>query len=110
MKLSYHCEVGRANRVQAIIDTVGLGQIVAKKYFRSPDDISYGKPGRYLCITDTGVTMILTEDMETIITVYITTYKELLNVYNGAKKIPPYLKKKVDRNQTYFIRNGKTII
>ena len=110
MKLSYHCEYYRAERVQKIIDTVGLGQIVAKKYFHSMNDILNGKPGTYTCITDTGVTMICSEDMETIITVYITTYKELINVYNGEKKIPPYLKKKVNQNQAYFIRNGKTFL
>ena len=28
---------------------------------------------------------------------------------NGHHAIPPYLKKKVDRNQTFFTKDGKTI-
>ena len=43
------------------------------------------------------------------ITMYVTTQKELVAVFGGTKKIPPYLKKKVDRNQTKYTSAGKTI-
>lgn len=102
--MSYHCKVERNNRVQHIIDEVGLGQIVKEKYNQYP-----GRAGTYTCITDTGVTIVKTEDKLTIVTMYVTTFRELVAVYNGTKKIPPYLKKRVDRNQTKYVKNGKTI-
>lgn len=99
MEMTYHCEVQRANRVQHIINDIGLGQVVREKYHN----------GVYLCITDTGVTLVKTEDKLKVITMYVTTYRELVAVYGGPKKIPTFLKKKVDRNQTKFTQNGKTI-
>lgn len=99
MEMTYHCKVERANRIQNIIERIGLGQIVKEKFTRSC----------YTCITDTGVTIVKDETKTKIITMYVTTYRELVAMYEGTKKIPPYLKKKVDRNQTFFTHNGKTI-
>ena len=99
MEMSYHCRVERKDRVQHIIDTIGLGQVVKEQFTRE----------RYICITDTGVTIIKSADKTKVITMYVTTYRELVSVYGGQKKIPPYLKKKVDRNQTFYTKEGKTI-
>ena len=99
MEMSYHCRVERKDRVQHIIDTIGLGQVVKEQFARE----------RYICITDTGVTIIKSADKTKVITMYVTTYRELVSVYGGQKKIPPYLKKKVDRNQTFYTKEGKTI-
>lgn len=109
MEMTYHCRVQRQNRVQHIIDTIGLGQVVHEKYFRSMEAALAGKPGTYTCITDTGITLIKTEDKKQIITMYVTTYAELVNIYNGSKNIPAFLRRRVDRNQSFFIKNGKTI-
>lgn len=105
MKMSYHCQVQRADRVQHIINDIGLGQIVKEKYMRS--DLS--KPGRYLCVTDTGITIVKSEDKQTIITMYVTTQKELVMLYAGTKKIPHFLRKRVDTNQSKYTEAGKTI-
>ena len=105
-QMSYHVRIERAERVKNIINQIGIGQIIKERY------IGYGiggQPGRYLCITDTGVTIIKTEDKQKIITMYVTTQKELVMVYGGTKKIPPFLKKKVDHNQTLYTQAGKTI-
>ena len=99
MEMSYHCRVERAERVQHIVDEIGLGQVVKEKFIHSC----------YTCITDTGITIIKTADKLKVVTMYVTTYRELVAVYEGTKKIPPYLKKKVDRNQTFFTCEGKTI-
>lgn len=109
MKMTYHCEVERANRVSHIIKEIGMGQVVREKYTRSHEQIMRGQAGVYTCVTDTGVTIIKSEDKLKIITMYVTTYRELVAIYNGPKNIPPYLKKKVDRNQTFFTKDGKTI-
>lgn len=109
MKMTYHCEVERATRVQNIIDRIGLGTIILEKYVRSMEQIQANRPGRYVCLTDTGITIVKTEDKSTVITMYVTTQRELVAMYNGVKKVPPYLKKKVDRNQTFYTQDGKTI-
>lgn len=108
MTMTYHCEVERRTRVQKIINSVGLGQIIIERYYRSPEKIRTGQAGTYTCITDTGVTIIKTEDRQKIITMYVTTQRELVAVYGGTKKIPPFLKKRVSRNETFYIKEGKT--
>lgn len=108
MAMSYHCEVERAERVKNIIEKIGLGQIVKESY-KLPLNPSNNQRGKYVCITDTGITIIKSEDKQTIITMYVTTYRELVAIYHGQKNIPKYLQKKVDRNQSLFTKNGKTI-
>ena len=108
-QLTYHASVDRASRLEQIKSNIGLGQIVKEQYFRSWDKIDSGKMGVYLCITDTGITIVKDETKSKIITMYVTTYRELLAVYQNAKKIPHYLRVKVDKNQTNYIRKGKTV-
>lgn len=106
MEMTYHVAVQRAERVQHIIDEIGLGQVIKEKY------VGYGigaQAGRYVCITDTGVTIIKDEAKLKVITMYVTTQRELLFVYGGAKKVPVFLKKKVDHNQSKYTQCGKTI-
>ena len=109
MEMTYHCKIERRDRVSHIIEEIGIGQIVREKYTRTPEQIRRGQAGKYVCITDTGVTIIKTEDKLKVITIYVTTYRELVAVFGGQKNIPPYLRKKVDRNQTFFTKEGKTI-
>ena len=105
MNMTYHCEVHRANRVKHIIEEIGVGQIIKEKYIR----YNIGEPGKYICLTDTGITIIKSEDKATIITMYVTTQRELVSVFGGPKKVPAFLKKKVDHNQSKFTEKGKTI-
>lgn len=104
-QMSYHVAVQRADRVQHIIEEIGLGNIIKEKYVR----FNIGQAGRWICITDTGITVVKTEDKLKIITMYVTTKKELLIIYGNQKKIPAYLHKRVDRNQSKYIKGGKTI-
>jgi len=105
MEMTYHVAVQRANRVKHIIEEIGLGQIIKEKYTR----FNLGQAGRWVCLTDTGVTIIKSEDKLKIITMYVTTQKELVLVYGGAKNVPTFLRKKVDKNQSKYIQAGKTI-
>ena len=104
-QMTYHVQVQRADRVQHIINDIGLGQIVKEKYTR----YNIGEPGRWICLTDTGITIIKSEDKLKIITMYVTTQRELVAVYGGTKKVPPFLKRKVDYNQSKYTERGKTI-
>lgn len=99
-----HAEIYRAERMKHITEEIGFGQVVKERYMQTGFET-----GHYICITDTGITLVKTADKLKIITFYVTTQKELVMVYGGTKKIPSFLKKKVDRNQSKYIRNGKTI-
>lgn len=103
--MTYHAQVERANRIQHITEEIGIGQIIKEKYVRFNTQSS----GKYICITDTGITIIKDEPKEKIITIYVTTQRELVAVFGGANKVPAFLRKKVDRNQSKYIQNGKTI-
>lgn len=105
MEMTYHVQVERAERVKHIIEEVGLGQVIKEKYI----GYGIGQAGRYICVTDTGVTIIKDEAKLKVITMYITTQRELLFVYGGTKKVPSFLKKKVDHNQSKYTQYGKTI-
>lgn len=105
MEMSYHVQVERKERVQHIVEEIGLGQIVKEKYVR----FSLEQAGRWVCLTDTGITIVKTEDKQKVITMYVTTQRELVSVFGGTKKVPPFLKKKVDYNQSKYTERGKTI-
>lgn len=105
-QMTYHVAIQRAERVRHIVEEIGIGQIVKEKY------IGYGiggQAGRYICLTDTGVTIIKDEQKLKVITIYVTTQRELVAVYGGTKKIPSFLRKKVDYNQSKYTQAGKTI-
>ena len=104
-QMTYHVTVQRADRVKHIIDDIGLGQIIKEKYTR----FSLEQAGRWVCLTDTGITIIKDEQKEKIITMYVTTQKELVAVFGGTKKVPIFLKKKVARNESKYTERGKTI-
>lgn len=110
MTLTYHCQYERSNRIQHIQKEIGLGTIVAEQYRRTSREVqSRGYYGKYICLTDTGITIVKSEDKKRVITVYVTTLSELSAVYGGISKAPNELYKKVQYNQTKYIRNGKTI-
>lgn len=104
-QMTYHVAVQRADRVKHIIEEIGIGQIIKEKYIR----YNLEKAGCYLCITDTGITIVKSEDKLTIITMYVTTQRELVAAYGGSKKVPAFLRKKVDHNQSKYTQAGKTI-
>ena len=104
-QMTYHVAVQRAERVQHIVNDIGIGQIVKEKYTR----FSLEQAGRWICLTDTGITIIKDEPKQKIITMYVTTQRELVAVFGGASKVPTFLRKKVDHNQSKYTKRGKTI-
>ena len=84
MEMTYHCAIERANRIQHIVNQIGLGQVVKEKFVR----------GCYSCITDTGITIVKTADKAKVVTMYVTTYRELVAIYEGPNK---------------YIQTGRTI-
>ena len=104
MEMTYHVQYQRAERIKHIIEEIGIGQVVREKYMQAGTSA-----GKYICITDTGITLVKSEDKTKLVTMYVTTQRELVMVYGGTKKIPAFLKKKVDHNQSKFVKEGKTI-
>ena len=104
-QMTYHVAVQRAERVKHIIEDIGLGQIIKEKYTR----FSLEKAGRWVCLTDTGITIVKDEPKEKIITMYVTTQRELVAVFGGTKKVPIFLKRKVAHNESKYTERGKTI-
>lgn len=103
--MTYHAKIERAERIQKIVELIGMGQII-KKQFRQAE---IGSRGNWICITDTGITIVKDADGIKIVTIYVTTQRELVAVFGGPKKVPSFLKKKVDRNQSLYTKEGKTI-
>ena len=104
-QMSYHVRVQRQNRVKHIINEIGIGQVIKEKYTR----FSLDQAGRWVCLTDTGITIVKDEQKQKIITMYVTTQKELVAVFGGTKKVPIFLKRKVAHNESKYTERGKTI-
>ena len=104
-QMTYHVAVQRADRVKHIIEDIGIGQIIKEKYTR----FSLEQAGRWVCLTDTGITIVKDEQKQKIITMYVTTQRELVAVFGGTKKVPLFLKKKVAHNESKYTERGKTI-
>lgn len=107
--LTKHCEIDRKQRVEEIVKNIGIGQIVKETYIRGFNKIEANQQGAYVCITDTGITIVKDETHTKIITMYVTSFKELVIAFKGVNNIPKYLRKKVDQNQVKYIKKGKTI-
>ena len=104
--MTSHCANDRFQRIQNIIKYIGLGNIV-KERIETSSNTRYAK--KILCVTDTGVTVVKSEDKMKVITIYVTTINELIRVYDGRRNIPEQIWSKVQYNQTRYIRNGRTI-
>ena len=93
--MTYHARVEREERINYIIDTVGIGEPVVK--------VQRPKDKRYMTLTNTGV-IIITGSDNVIITMYIGTIDEALMTYRNATKMhnmPDGLYKKVKAVQKY---------
>ena len=104
--MTSHCAYDRYERIQNIINYIGLGNIVQERIEVSTNR-NFAR--KVLCVTDTGVTIVKSEDKMRIITIYVTTTRELIRVYNGRMNVPESMWMKVQYNEQRYIRNGKTI-
>ena len=83
LTFSYHAGVERADRVAFIEERIGWGQIIKEVYYH----------GCYHCITDTGVALVVDNNRQTIITLYLVDAMELQRTFNN--NTPKFLLKKV---------------
>lgn len=104
--MTSHCANERFQRIQNIVKYIGLGNVI-KERTEISTNTRYAK--KIVCVTDTGITVVKSEDRMKVITIYVTTINELIRVYDGRRNIPEQIWNKVQYNQTRYIRNGKTI-
>lgn len=103
--MTYHARYDRADRINAIIDTIGIGEImliVPKNEYRE------------ICLTDTGVAIVRTITDKKIITAYVASLQLARTLYEkkfNINKLPKTLFDVVLRNQKYadLVNNGMVI-
>lgn len=106
MTISYHAREERKARVEWIEKYVGYGQVIKEMYGCYIGGMIYSgilpqnRQAVIFQLTDTGIVFVKAEDnIDFLITLFPCNPKNLLQFYNGnSKKIPSFLKKKVDRN------------
>lgn len=95
---SRHVLEERKDRVDFIKQKVGFGQVIKEVYTSKGNQLGNRT---WKQLTDTGVVLILSEERDTLITVFLCDMNMLKNTfyYGNSKKIPSYLRKKVQLNQ-----------
>lgn len=92
--LSKHCERDRKERLQFILENVGIGQPLKEVFYYNA----------YHYITDTGVAILIDSTQQKIITIYLIDEREAAAIFKG--KIPKPLQRKISRNYSNgYVRN-----
>ena len=89
MKLTYHVQVERIDRIANILATTGFGEICRTRYS--------AESGKRICLTTTGVTLILDRYEDILVTAYYADLKHTAYVY-GDDRVPEWLVKTIKRN------------
>lgn len=103
--MTNHARYDRADRINAIIDTIGIGEIVL---------IVPKNEYREICLTDTGVVIVRATADRKIITVYVASLQLARTLYEkkfNINRLPKALFDTVRCNQKYadLINNGISI-
>lgn len=90
MKLTYHAQYERAERIAQLEETLGFTNIVFEVIHRQAR----------VCVTSSGIAVVKKLEEEVLITAYAITIDELYALCHiaGKKQIPPKLYKKVVKN------------
>lgn len=100
--ITRHVSVERYDRIEYIIDTIGLGEkIILEAIIPNEQKIM-----RKMQITDTGVLLVKPCDAEIIVTAWIASIDQVVRISrkSGLSRVPESLYRKVRNNQKY-IRN-----
>lgn len=108
MTMTKHCS-RRIERITHIHKEIGLGDVVCEKYVHTMRDKEFGYGGRYVYLTTTGVILVITEDKQTLITLYLATLAEAISMFKGYAEIPNEVCERIRFNETRYIENNKTI-
>lgn len=93
--MSAHASVERLNRLEYIIDTIGLGE----PCIHAP---SLATPSRIEVVTTTGVVIVQASDSNTVITAFIGSIDKITAIYRSVgAKIPKTLYRRIILNESY---------
>ena len=98
--MTYHARRERISRIDYIIDTVGIGEVIAS--IATTD--SLGRKG-YQKLTSSGVIIVLSADERTVVTMFIATLGQACAVYKtdkNCKFLPDGLYKRINNNAKYI--------
>lgn len=98
--MTYHARVERKTRLEYIIDTVSIGNPIARVIDDHDDTL-------WKTLTDTGVIIISNRYTNKLVTAYIATIDQATYLYKADKKtkfLPDGLYHRICKNQK-FIRN-----
>lgn len=102
--MTHHARFDRANRLNYIVDTIGIGEVVCTYHQKC-----YDGRDAFLKLTSTGVIMVVSEENK-IITAYIATVSEAIGLHRkatGRHDMPTGLYKRICKNEKLYIENGK---
>lgn len=92
---SRHCMEDRVGRITFIATTLGFGQIIQKR-----TTYSNGQPS-IRCLTDTGVIICKTMDESKVITMFIATTRQVVDIYGGGH-VPNWIYNKAKKNKKFL--------
>ena len=97
---TYHISEDRLDRAMFIMTTIGIGNIIKEqKCIDEKGRISWQ------CLTDTGVILVLSEDKQVAVTLYIATQPKVSAMYEG--KTPSWVIKMVRKNRELAEKQNK---
>ena len=97
---TYHISEDRLDRAMFIMTTIGIGNIIKEqKCIDEKGRISWQ------CLTNTGVILVLSEDKQVAVTLYIATQPKVSAMYEG--KTPSWVIKMVRKNKELAEKQNK---
>ena len=92
--ISYHISEDRLDRACFIMQTIGMGEIIKEQH-----GIDEKGRGYWRCFTNTGVILIMNEQKDRVVTLYIAQQNQVSSIYEG--KTPSWVFKMVKKNMQY---------
>ena len=94
MKMTYHAQVERIDRLVACIEHLGVGEVVLETEFNNAR----------LRLTSTGLCLVMDQYEEKLITGYMCPVDRCAAMYhsNGYKRVPDTIYKTVTRNNKKY--------
>lgn len=104
MKVTYHFEIERKDRIDFIKKYIGFGNDLATTIFLSEQRAKTRNTPSKTILTDTGIIKIVTCDTEELITAYIATVTEgtaIYRKYYNVKRCPNWFMEVLNFNKSY---------
>lgn len=94
-EVSMHLQNDRGDRVAYIQRTVGFGDVIMAEM---------PSRGAIRALTDTGVVLVLSNDKKRLLTAFIATLSQAIDIYSvnyDTARLPKYFHKIITRNQRF---------